>query len=255
MDKNIHVIYFSPTYTSRKNGLSIAQEFSDLITEIDLTVKSKNTVIHTFDKNDIVIFAAPVYSGRLYKGFVERLQMIKGNNTPCIITVTYGNSDFDDALIEMQNEVEKLGFLPFAGAALVGEHTYGKIAIDRPDDKDIISNKNFAKSAVEKYNSGIFSVNVDGNVQYRDGGMGGRFTPITDTSLCCKCGWCVENCPEGAVDKNDFTVIDSDKCISCFRCVKNCPCGAKNVGTQEYITFAEDFSIRLSKRCENKYFL
>lgn len=255
MIKKIYVVYFSPTYTSRKNALSIAQQFSSDIQEVDLTLVRNKVILSEFNNDDVVIFAAPVYGGRLYKGFVERLKMIKGDNTPCIVTVTYGNRDYDDALIEMYDVVMTLGFIPFAGAAMIGEHTYGKIATARPDDDDIIKNKEFASKAYEKYVTGDYTLTVKGNRPYRDGGDGSKLNPVTDKGKCIKCGWCYENCPEDAIDCNDYSVIDSNKCIGCFRCLKNCPVNAKQMIDEGYIAFAKKFTEDLKEPRQNEYFL
>lgn len=255
MKRNIYAVYFSPTYTTKKNVCSIAKEFSNSFTEIDMTILSQKIKLPEFTKNDVVIFGGPVYGGRLYKGFAEKLKNLKGNETPCIITVTYGNRDFDDALVEMKDIVESIGFIPFAAASTLGEHTYGKVALDRPDAEDLKKNSIFAKDAIAKLEKGDFSLEVSGNRPYKDGGNGGKFTPLTDKSLCTNCGWCYENCPVGAINKEDYSIIDDNKCISCFRCIKNCPSGAKNMNTPDYNSFAISFTERLSKKCENRYFL
>lgn len=255
MEKNIYAVYYSPTYTSKKNAVSIAKEFSNDVTEVDMTILSKEPSVSEFTENDVVVFGAPVYGGRLYKGFAEKLKTLKGNKTPCVITTTYGNYDFEDALVEMKDIVESNGFVPFAGAATLGEHTFGKIAIGRPDADDIKKNSDFAKKAVAKLKKGDLTLEVTGNKPYKDGGNGGKFRPLTDKNLCSNCGWCAENCPVGAISKEDTSVIDENKCISCFRCIKNCPRGAKNMDTPDYNSFAVGFTEKLSKKCENKYFL
>mgnify|MGYP002799423549 CR=1 FL=1 len=48
-----------------------------------------------------------------------------------MITVTYGNRHYDDALIELFDLVREQGFRPLAAAALVGQHTYGHIQVGR----------------------------------------------------------------------------------------------------------------------------
>lgn len=72
------------------------------------------------------------------------MEALRGADTPCIVTVTYGNRDFDDALLELAEFVRERGFLPIAGAALVGEHTYGSIQPGRPLPDDLREDRAFA---------------------------------------------------------------------------------------------------------------
>ncbi len=52
----------------------------------------------------------------------------------------------DDALLEMYDLVKENGFLPFAAAALVAQHTFGDIQRGRPNEKDL-------KEKTENYRS------------------------------------------------------------------------------------------------------
>ena len=51
--------------------------------------------------------------------------------------VTYGNREFEDALLELNNFAIELGFIPVAGGAFIGEHSFATkdvpIANGRPD--------------------------------------------------------------------------------------------------------------------------
>lgn len=252
-NKNVYGIYFSPTETSKKGVLTIAKEFSSTVNEIDVTKLSSKLSKTDFNENDIVVFGAPVYCGRLYEGFVDKLKEFTGKATPCIITVTYGNRDFDDALLEMYDVVIERGFIPFAGCALVAQHTYGKIAIGRPNQEDIKEDIEFANKAKEFINSGK-ELKVSGNRPYKDGGDG-HFTPLVDTEKCTNCGYCAKECPVDAIDMVRSFNTDSDKCISCFRCIKVCPKGARNMNTEQYINWAKDFTQKLSVPQKNIYFL
>ena len=252
---NLYAVYFSPTGTSKAGAVTIAKEIGKDIVEIDLTIRGKVPEKAEFDTNDIVVFGAPVYGGRLYSGAASRFAQLKGNHTPCIITVTYGNRDYDDALLEMRELVAAQGFVPFAGAALIGQHTYGQIQVGRPNADDLMEDKEFARQAYEKMmDSGAEPVQVPGDKPYRDGGSGGRFRPMTNDD-CIACGLCAENCPEGAIDASDYSQIDDNKCISCFRCIKICPVDAKNMDDKKYNDFAVEFTEKLSKRRENQYFV
>lgn len=91
-----------------------------------------------------MVFGAPIYGGRVFQGALRRMEALRGADTPCIVTVTYGNRDFDDALLELAEFVRERGFLPIAGAALVGEHTYGSIQPGRPLPDDLREDRAFA---------------------------------------------------------------------------------------------------------------
>ncbi|WP_416175450.1 4Fe-4S binding protein [Clostridium sp.] len=250
-------IYFSPTGTSKRGTCAIARVLGNYIDEIDITIEG-NSYEREFGIDEVVVFGAPVYAGRIFKGVKKRLKNIKGNQTPCIVTVTYGNRHYDDALLELADIVTAKGFIPIAGAALIGEHTYGKIQVGRPNSNDIVEDENFGGKVLKKLQSGDRTViNLPGNRPYvhgEEGGSGGRFTPSTDKK-CTNCGLCAKQCPQGAIDIDDCSKIDADKCISCFRCIRNCPINAKNVNTEEYNIFAENLSKKLSNPRKNEFFI
>lgn len=78
-------IYFSPTGGSAKNAISIAKTIDKNAKDIDITMHNASIEKKIFDAGDIVVFGAPVYIGRMYKGALERLEDFRGNKTPCIM--------------------------------------------------------------------------------------------------------------------------------------------------------------------------
>lgn len=251
MDFPVTAIYFSPTDTSRKGACTIAQTLGGTYNELDLTCQAATT---QFGSNEVAVFGAPVYGGRLFEGFVERLAGVRGDKTPCIVTVTYGNRDYDDALLEFCDLVTAQGFIPIAAAALIGQHTYGSIQVGRPDRDDLAEDAAFAGKVADKLKNGDYSTpDIPGNRPYKEGGKGGSFIPLTNDD-CVDCGRCTAECPVQAIDADNRT-IHADRCISCFRCIRRCPVGAKHMDLPAYNEFAAMFTEKLKTPRANAYFL
>ena len=126
-----YAVYFSPTLTNERNATAIAEVFGD-VKHLNFTNPDKvQDVVMT--KDDVAVFAAPVYGGRIFKGAMERFSHVKGEGTPCIAVATYGNRHYDDALLELCDALKAQGFVVVAAVALIGEHTYGSIQVGRPN--------------------------------------------------------------------------------------------------------------------------
>lgn len=250
MTKSINLIYFSPTGNTRRTLEVMAEAIGDNIDVIDLTCSEKIQK-QQFDKDDFIIFGMPVYGGRIPIVAKQRLENIRGDNTPCLVVVTYGNRDYDDALLELSDFAKTHGFVVKGAAAVIGRHTYGEIQIMRPDSSDFAQDREFAVAAMKKTENTQEFI-VPGTFPYKDGGVGGKFRPIT-SSNCTKCGICVKGCPVHAIDADCSTI--SDACLACFRCIRNCPIQAKNMDTEEYLKFADMFTQKLCERKENQYFI
>ena len=252
MSKKVSIVYFSPTGNTRKTLEVMAEAISDNVTALDLTC-SKEDQEHFFGKEEFVIFGMPVYAGRIPMVAKQRLEKLKGKNTPCLVVVSYGNRDYDDALLELSDFAKENGFIVKGAAAVVGRHTYGEIQVTRPDDTDFIQDREFAAVAAAKADDAP-EVAIPGNSPYKEGGfgLGKKFRPLTSPD-CTKCGICVRECPVQAIAADCVTI--SDGCLVCFRCIRNCPAHAKDVNTEEYRAFADMFTKKLSVRKENQYFL
>lgn len=228
-----NIVFYSPTGTSRKiaraigDGLRLSQ-----LSEFDITFSPKNLVID--NTNTLTVFVVPVYGGRVAITALERMHSIKGNNSLAAVVVVYGNRHYDDALIELRDEVEKMGFIPVAGAAFVGEHSFSTkempVAAGRPDMYDISMSEHFGKEVVDKINSVVSfgKLHVPGNYPYRERSPKQNVAPVS-TDDCNACGVCVDYCPTGAIELNDRGEIttDTSKCTLCCACVKSCPHNAR----------------------------
>ena len=247
-------VYFSPTGNTKKSVEAMARTLDAEFQAVDLTVPQgkdgEAPAQLQFSGEDLVIIGMPVYGGRLPALAVRRLSGIRGDQTPCVLVVTYGNRHYDDALVELQDLCEARGFVVKGAAALVGRHTYGEIQVGRPDAADLEADAAFIRKAAA--GNGL-SVPIPGSRPYQKQPLErGQFAPLT-SEACTGCGLCRKNCPAGAIGP-DFQV-DAQKCISCFRCIRICPAGAKHMDTEDYRSFAQMFTQKLAQRRENEYFL
>jgi hypothetical protein len=122
---HVKLVFFSPTNTTQNVLEAIARGTGiDDVEHINLT--PPDIVTQRFDEftDELVILGAPVYGGRLPKEAVKRLSLLKGNNTPAVVVVLYGNREYEDALLELKNLAVHLGFIPIAGGAFIGEHSF-----------------------------------------------------------------------------------------------------------------------------------
>ena len=109
-----HLICFSPTHSSHMIGETVLQGLgTGHVSETDLT----------------------------YEKPEENLTIHSGITVTAVAVVVYGNRDYDDALLELRDWCVAHGFVPVAGAAFIGEHSYSRpdrpIAGGRPDNPDL----------------------------------------------------------------------------------------------------------------------
>ncbi|MBW2178677.1 MAG: flavodoxin family protein, partial [Deltaproteobacteria bacterium] len=148
MLKTVKIAYFSPTKTTMKILEGIAEGLeAETVQHIDLTLPEAGTSRPDEMQAELVLLGVPVYEGRVAKAAIPRLQQLKGNKTPVVVVVLYGNRDFEDALLELGDLAWELGFFPVAGGAFIGEHSFATetrpMANGRPDMKDITEAKAF----------------------------------------------------------------------------------------------------------------
>ena len=234
--------YFSPTGTTQKIINAIAKGINaDEVKTIDLTLPEGASKEISGLNDELIIIGAPVYSGRLPAEAAKRLSKLKGNNTPAVLVVLYGNREFEDALIELKDLATENGFVPVAGAAFIGEHSFTSpetpIAVGRPDTDDIARAEEFGKEIIKKLSSiedikNETPVEVPGNKPYKNGMPASDDCAKTSMDLCTRCGTCVAICPTGAITDDDSYTTDPVLCILCAACIKGCPEGARYLDSE-----------------------
>lgn len=232
--KNVTAVYFSPTQGSKKYTEAIAKVMGaeDGFDVVDLTAPAAREKEYTFGAEDVVIFGAPVYAGRLpfIPGEEEIFSHIKASGgAKAVFTVTYGNREFDDALLEMSDILEDAGFTGVAAAAWLAQHTYtNKLAGGRPDEEDLMDAEGFGQRVKEMLEEGgLGKLEIPGNRPYKER----KHLPMNTeaTEKCGGCGHCADVCPTDAIDREHGFAADKEKCIGCLACEKTCPSDARVV--------------------------
>lgn len=246
----ICTVCFSPTATSRKVADAVAQGFALGAFPISRNNLTRHAVSLQLGSRDLAVFAVPVYGGHVPPVALERMAAVRGEGTPAVVIVVYGNRAFEQAAAELDAFVRRQGFVPVAAAAFVGEHSYSTagnpIAAARPDREDLECASSFGRSVYAKLAAddlspvdtarlrdlpeeaehlrGFAAAIAESKRQYT-----GRMLPETDPAKCVACGTCSAMCPTEAITPGDELHTDPARCIRCCACVKVCPEGARTL--------------------------
>ncbi|MDX2480281.1 MAG: 4Fe-4S binding protein [Desulfuromusa sp.] len=228
---NVHLIYFSPTGTTRKIIEAIAEGLNpERVNYYDLTYPIKKTEQNIVD--GVAVIGVPVYAGRVPKDCLERMAIYKANNVPTVLVALYGNREFEDALVELRDVAIAQGFNVIAAGAFIGEHSYSTpehpIAAGRPDVDDLCLAVKFGQDIAAKIERNDFNTpEIDGNVPYKERLKFGGVAPETDAEICILCGRCAEVCPVRVITVTKSVTTQAENCIMCSACVKICPVEAR----------------------------
>lgn len=256
---NVISLCFSPTGSTRKIVNEIAALLPWPSMELDITDYSAADGEYRLTGSELLLAGMPVYGGRIPALASRRLKNIGGDDSPAVTVAVYGNRDYDDALLELNDQLEGQGFIVAASLAAIAEHNImPSVAKGRPDERDISFIRSFAEEAAEKIKAAANSealppVAVKGKRPYREYN-GVPFKPQANDS-CVKCGLCAAKCPAGAIAKEAPDKTDEQKCISCMRCIKECPASARSLNRAILNAAEKLFAAKNSARKEPELFI
>lgn len=226
MFKKLTVAYFSPTGGTKRAAFSLAGNLSQNISRCDLSLPTVPPC--TFGLEEALLVAVPVYGGRVPLPALEHLKALSGGGTVAVTAAVYGNRAYEDALLELNNNVTAAGFRVVASCALVAQHSLVQsLANGRPDSQDMAQYAVFAQEIFQKLDhlGEACVTRVPGNHPYLDRKPSMATPGVTDT--CIQCGLCAQKCPTQAIPHTSPKTTDAEKCILCMRCASICPQNAR----------------------------
>ena len=182
----------------------------------------------------------PTYAGRFPRLLHNYIDTITANNTLGVFITTYGNRDYEDALLEQYDIFTSKGFIGLGAATFITEHSStSKLATGRPHAEDLKTASDFGCEIIKRLKeinslSALNSLTLPGSIPYVEKNIPPMpFAPETNEK-CVTCGICAKHCPTSAIDFLECRTIDISKCIKCNSCVKRCPLNAKAMTSEPY---------------------
>lgn len=266
MGATVTAMYFSPTGSSRRIALSLAVEASQALglarTEWNVTAPQSRGSGRAFASDDILVFAFPVYAGRVPLPLVSTLEKLEGNNARAVVAAVYGNRDYDDALLEAVDMLTERGFRVIAASAVVAEHSLtAHVGTGRPDADDLDKVEHFAREFAAKIAGASADapapdsacLAIKGQRPYKERPPAVDIRPKTNDD-CTECFLCAFDCPMGVISRDDPREVATG-CIRCFACVKGCLSKAKYFDDERVMQICAMLESKCTARREPEFFI
>lgn len=240
-------IVFSPTGGTKKVANIITSSTTLEVVEADL-IKGSTVDI---DKDDLCVIAVPSFGGRVPRPVKNALLQFNGNKAKTILVCVYGNREYEDTLVELEDISKEANFNPIGAISAIARHSLAKnVAQGRPNKEDEIELKAYMQEIMENLECCTLP-NLNGNRPYKKE-MKLPLYPKS-TSSCVKCGLCIKECPTKAI-LQDYS-LNRDLCISCMHCVDVCPKKARQLSTLIAKGVELGLGVMLRKPKENQLFI
>lgn len=270
--QKVTAAYFSCTNTTKQVVTVLAKQIAESLSIdfdiFDFTLPDSRKQEHSFAAQSLIVFGTPVYAGRVPNVLLKYLSTLHGNGALAVPIVLFGNRNFDNALIELRDILEKDGLHTLAAAAFVGEHSFSRIlGAGRPDSDDIKIVVSFADKITAKIKSLEtipYPIEVIGDPYPYKGyfqphdHQGKPLNTLKVKSLvnenCDNCGICAKVCPLGSINPEnikEYTGI----CIKCGACIKKCPNHARYYNNPDYLTHLHELEVDYARRAEPSLFI
>lgn len=259
---NVYNIYFSPTGGTKKASDLVCQTLfqGQEVIQIDLSQPEEDFSKYRFESEDVCVIAMPSFGGRVPAVASRRLLELSADKTKTVLLAVYGNREFEDTLVEMEDMLSEKGFECVAAISAVAEHSIVRqYGTGRPDEADEAELEEFGEK-IKKYLAEIKILDkedctawIPGNRPYKKLGTV-PMKPQTDDT-CLKCGTCAAQCPVQAIPLQRPWETDEEKCISCMRCLSVCPVHARKLDSDRLAGLTERLKNVCSGRKENKLYL
>lgn len=245
--------YFSPTggtfHVAARLAGHLAGRLGLTVECHSYTLPAEREVLPTLDADDVVLWATPVYAGRIPNKTLDYVRRaIHGNGNPAVALVTFGNRAYDNALAELVGLMHDGGLRLVGGAAVVTRHAFSAtLGAGRPDADDLAALDRFAGEVAERIpvvSDVVLTVPGEAHPEryYTPLKVGNapagflKARPTCATDSCTRCGKCLSVCPMGSIaERNGMPVFDG-VCIKCQACRRICPTGAITFDDPDYLS-------------------
>ena len=160
MIRRIVGLHYSPLGGTAKITERIAREIAeelDRVTAEDISCSCcdmldiMNGIVEAphFDEETIAVIGMPVRVGKIPLPAIKLLRQISGQGAMTVALVSYGTPTYGNALYELYNYADELGFTVVGAGAFVAVHGR-KLDLKRPDLSDVEAMEEFGRAVSRK---------------------------------------------------------------------------------------------------------